>query len=216
MTFTEHRDITVCFTGHRPKTFVSNTRYAPEIMLNTVKTLIAMVTADAYSRGARYFISGMAQGVDLWACETLLCMQNFLPDVHIVAVMPYKLHGRSFKDTAAEIFIETGRKADAVIHTSERSDYRQCYYIRNDYMLKHSSAVLGFIRDSKSGTMYTINHAPKFGTERRIVNLTDYKALIPLLERFPEVYRMQTPAQRLEFWQANQRVLYQCGLFSEQ
>ncbi len=214
MSFLNHRSETVCFTGHRTEKFLDNVFLSEEATLNTIKTLLALMTADAYSRGAKYFITGMARGVDLWAGELLLYMQSFLPDVHIIAAVPHPKHERSFNKRDKELLYRIGNAADAVICVSPQTG-NWCYLKRNDYMLANSAAVLGVIHTSKGGTAYTLKKASSFSVKSHIIDVRDYKYLSPLLERYPEIYRLSLPSQRYAFWEKNPRLLYQCGLYKE-
>ncbi len=214
MEFLSHRHETVCFTGHRPDGFRDTSFFSEWVMTNTIKMLLTLLTADAYKRGARYFITGMAAGVDIWAGEILLHMKRELPDIHLIAAVPYPGHEYSIRSKDKPLLYAIGDAADAVVCVSDAySDW--CFLRRNDYMLKASSAVLGIIRREKGGTVYTLKNAGKYGVSRRIINLSDYRLLIPLLERYPECCRMMSVAQRYDFWKEHQRLLYQCGLFSE-
>ncbi len=214
MSFTEHRDITVCFTGHRPKSFTDESFFSKELVISTIKTLLALMIGDAYKRGARYFITGMAQGVDLWAGEILLYMKTFLPDVHIIAAEPYPNHGRGLTGNDFKLYTSLEKAADAVVNVCP--EYAKwCFSRRNEYMLAHSSAVLGVVRENSGGTVSTLSKATRFCTQRRVISLENYKAMIPLFERYPEVYLMTMPSQRYAFWEKHQRLLYQCGLYYE-
>lgn len=214
MEFLEHRDQTVCFTGHRPEKFLNDDLYPESAVINGIKCLLTMMTADAYQRGARYFITGMARGVDLWAGEILLYMKRFLPDVHIVAAVPCPGHEKGMRADDKPIMYQTAAAADAVICVSPAYS-AGCFHERNDYMLRASSAVLGVIHDEKGGTAYTLRNAVRYCVQRRIVDIRDYRRMFPLFERYPECCLMVTPAQRYALWEKHPRVLYQCGLFSE-
>lgn len=215
MSFTEHRSETVCFTGHRTEKFLDKPIGNETVTINTIRSVLTMMIADAYDRGARYFITGMARGVDLWAGEELLYMKRFLPDVHIIAAVPHPAHEKSIHGSEADIMYAIGNAADAVVCVSEQYT-NWCFLRRNDYMLKHSSAVLGVVHTNDSGTAYTLEKAAKYGTKKRIADVRDYRRMIPLMERYPEVYRMTRPSQRYAFWEYRPRLLYQCGLFSQE
>lgn len=214
MTFLENKHITVCFTGHRKEKFLDTPLHSEKVTLCAVKTLLTLMTADAYDRGARYFITGMAKGVDLWAGEILLYMKRFLSDVHIIAAVPQPDHEKSFYGSERKLLFDIAYAADAAICTSPCYT-KWCFHKRNDYMLAHSSALLGVLHTNAGGTAYTIGKAKKLHIPHRIIDLQDYNRLIPMLERFPEVYRMEMPSQRYAFYEKNPRLLYQCGLFRE-
>lgn len=214
MTFLTHKDETVCFTGHRTEKFLNNIFVSKEIIINSVKTLLTLMTADAYDRGARYFITGMASGVDLWAGELLLYMKCFLPDVHIIAAVPHPNHERRFHANEKELLYRIGAEADAVICVSP-SYTKWCFLKRNDYMLENSGAVLGVIHTDEGGTAYTLKKASKLLIQRRMIDVREYDRLTPMLKRFPEICRLALPSQQYAFWEKNPRLLYQCELFKE-
>lgn len=214
MTFLTHKDETVCFTGHRTEKFLNNIFLSKEVTINSIKTLLALMTADAYDRGARYFITGMANGIDLWAGELLLYMKCFLPDVHIIAAVPHPNHERRFYANEKELLYRIGDEADAVICVSP-SYTKWCFLKRNDYMLENSGAVLGVIHTDEGGTAYTLKKASKMLIQRRMIDVREYDRLTPMLKRFPEICRLALPSQQYAFWEKNPRLLYQCGLFKE-
>lgn len=215
MSFLRYQAQTVCFTGHRPEKFLDEPLYSSEVTLRSIQTLLTMLIADTYEKGARFFITGMARGVDLWAGEILLYMQQFLPDIHIIAAVPHPTHGQAFREKEAQLLYRIGNAADAVICTSDTVS-NWCFLKRNDYMLRHASTLLAVHRQNEGGTAYTIKKARAQGIERRIIQLDSYPRMIPLLERYPEVYRMYRPSQRYAFWEKNPYLLYQCGLLSEE
>ncbi len=215
MTFLEHRAETVCFTGHRPDKFLDEVLYSEDVTIGTVRTLTTMITADAYQRGARYFITGMAQGVDLWAGQALLYMQRFLPDIHIIAAVPFRGQIERTKKEARAELLRIQDAADAVIYVSERYE-PYAFLQRNDYMLRHASTLLAVQHAESGGTAYTIKNAARYGTKKRILDLRDYRMLISLLERYPDIYRMELPSQQYAFWQKYPRLIYQSGLLQEE
>lgn len=214
MTFLQQKDKTVCFTGHRTQKFLDNVQIPEKIIINSIKTLLTLMTADAYNRGARYFLTGMAYGVDLWAGELLLYMKQFLPDLHIIAVVPHQYHENYFYGREKELLYKISDSSDAVVCTAETPS-KWCFIKRNDYMLEHSSTVLGILHVNEGGTLYTLKKAAKKQIPRRIINVQDYRCLIPMLERFPEICRLSLPSQQYEFCKKNPMLLYQCGLFKQ-
>ena len=70
-----------CFTGHRPGKL-----QASEMQ---IKRALAAAIDSAYSEGYRTFITGMAQGVDIWAGELILEFKGLHPDIHIICALPH-------------------------------------------------------------------------------------------------------------------------------
>ncbi|MBQ8725374.1 MAG: DUF1273 family protein, partial [Oscillospiraceae bacterium] len=200
--------------GHRPQKFLDTPIHSSEVTLHTIQALLTMLIADTYEQGARFFLTGMAKGVDLWAGEILLYMQQFLPDIHIIAAVPHAEHESGFSGQDAVLLRRIANAADAVICIEEKPS-RWCFLRRNDYMLRYSRTLLAVQHTNGGGTAYTMEKARKKNIPRRILDLHDYSCLIPLMERHPEVYRMHMPSQRYAFWQKYPHLLYQCGILYE-
>ena len=64
----ENKDSTCCFTGHRPQKLHQEAEEVREGLEKAVK--------QAYEEGYRFFITGMAMGVDLWAGEAVLKLKE--------------------------------------------------------------------------------------------------------------------------------------------
>lgn len=80
-TESEKRLLRCCFTGHRPgKLYMSEMH---------VKHALAAAIDSAYEDGYRTFITGMAQGVDIWAGELVLEFKGIHPDIHIICALPH-------------------------------------------------------------------------------------------------------------------------------
>jgi uncharacterized phage-like protein YoqJ len=214
MAFLCHPEQTVCFSGHRTKKFLDPPLHSEAVTIGSIQTLLSMLIADTYQKGARFFITGMAAGVDLWAGEFLLYLQQKFPDVHIIAAVPHPEHEKRFSGQDAQLLYRIGNSADAVICVEPRPS-QYCFLRRNDYMLRNAQTLLAVQHAEEGGTAYTIRTAQKHHIPQRILDVRDYSHMIPLLERYPEVYQMTTPQERFAFWEENPRLLYQCGLLVE-
>ena len=81
------RDVSCCFTGHRPDKLPwgfdeGDPRCA------ALKASIARELERLYGRGYRHFISGMAQGCDLYFAEAALALRERYPDVTVEGAVP--------------------------------------------------------------------------------------------------------------------------------
>lgn len=78
----------VCaFTGHRPGRFAFG--YEQEHPDCTrLKNAIGKTIATLARKGVTTFISGMAQGVDLWAAREVLRQKGEYPALRLIAVQP--------------------------------------------------------------------------------------------------------------------------------
>ena len=74
------REQTCCFTGHRPGKLPWGFDEADPRCL-ALKGAIARELEGLYRRGFRHFLSGMAQGCDLYFAEGVLALRASHPDV---------------------------------------------------------------------------------------------------------------------------------------
>ena len=69
------RQISCCFTGHRPEKLPWRYDEADPRCLSLKQRIAAAVEA-AYEEGHRHFLCGMALGCDLYFCETVLALRD--------------------------------------------------------------------------------------------------------------------------------------------
>ncbi len=148
---------TCCFTGPRPQRLpAGGNEFSPEIIF--LKSNIRSAVADAYYEGFRFFMSGMADGFDLFAAETVLDMKKDFEGICLVAVLPYsgveKRHSAATNAKIEKIL----QSADLVLSLSENY-FPGCELIRNKYMTEHSSRIIGYYNGLSKGTAHCWNCA---------------------------------------------------------
>ena len=78
---------TCAFTGHRPKSFPwGYDESAPDCVL--LKEVLAAQISALAERGITDFLSGMAQGVDLWCAQIVLDLKKKYPSLKLHAILP--------------------------------------------------------------------------------------------------------------------------------
>ncbi len=168
--FSFDKNITCCFTGHRPsKLPCGGRRYSREI-----EVLYRMLNYEiryAHSKGFVNFVSGMAQGFDMLAAECVLQNAKEL-GIRLVCAIP------SINQT--DKWTEQWRKKyDALVDDSSIIVYteyeytKNSYMKRNRYMVDNSGLVIACYNqdsaDYRSGTGATVRYAQKNGVP--VVNL---------------------------------------------
>ncbi len=146
-----------CVTGHRD---------IPPDKVAMVAELLQQEVLQALDRGYRHFISGFAEGVDLIFARIVADIRVKYP-VTLEAAIPYA--GR-LKSQNAE-FRTLLRSCDAVkVITEEYS--RECYMIRNRYMVDNSDLVLA-VHDGRQGggTAATMRYAGRSSKEIRSIRI---------------------------------------------
>ena len=162
-----NKETTCCFTGPRPARLPMNgNEYSAEIAALKIKLRSAII--DAYSEGFRFFISGMAEGFDIFAAETVLELKSSLDGIALVAALPYSGVQKSHSSAVSKRIGIILSKADFVVSLSEKY-IPGCEHSRNKYMADNSSRIIGYYSGLSGGTAHCWNYAAKNGLE--MVNL---------------------------------------------
>lgn len=163
------KEITACFTGHRPEKFANSK--TDELNIEEIKSMLYYEILDAVKNGGyRIFISGMAKGVDLWACGFVMDLKRIYPDIKLVCAMPYRNHGRSWHGSDKYELNRCLQSADEIVFVSENYD-KECYKRRNQYMVDRSSLLIGICQDERSGTGQTIRYAISQGIKTKVIKI---------------------------------------------
>ena len=139
-----------CFTGHRH--IPEDER--PHLYAALRQIIRELVTTD----GITTFYSGGAQGFDTLAAMTVLEARESFPEIRLVVVLPYANQ------------VDRWSAADEVICLADRY-YTGCMFVRNRYLVDHSSLCVSYQTKQTGGTAYTVKYALKKGV--KVINLAD-------------------------------------------
>ncbi len=156
----EHR---CCFTGHRPGKISLKER--------EMKRLLETAIDAAIAQGYVTFISGMAQGTDIYAAEIILEKRRTNNDLHLICALPhpdFESRRSLYEKLRFERII---RKADYAKEVNDHY-FTGCYQVRNKWMVDHSSLVIAVFNGQKGGTKNTIDYATQKGI--RIINVLEH------------------------------------------
>lgn len=157
------KELSVSFTGHRQDKLPWGPNELDERAVIFRKKLEREIL-KAYRQGARYFLSGMADGVDLIAAETVLGLAAVCPGMELVAVFPFG-SGETQRQRAA------AKRASRIV-SLHKSFVTGCYQERNRFLAEHSVRMIcGFGGDMATGTGQTMLMARKAGTDTVIINV---------------------------------------------
>jgi len=159
----ELRQHRCCFTGHRP--------HKLNISENEVKDLLQTAIKKAINDGFTTFISGMACGIDMWAAELVLEEKKYDDRIKLICASPYEGFEKRWSDVERKCYNDIMQRADYVKYVCEHYS-RQCFQIRNVFMVDHSSRVIAAYNGESGGTKNTIRYAKGKGVE--IVNILEY------------------------------------------
>lgn len=139
-----------CFTGHRPNKL--------DYSENEIKPLLKTAIDNAISDGYVTFITGMAEGVDIWAAEIVLEKKKENKDLHLICAVPHPGFEKRRSRYETERYENIIKNADYVTTISDNY-YRACYQKRNIWMVDRSSLVIAVWNGQLSGTKNTVDYA---------------------------------------------------------
>ena len=157
------RQSTCCFTGHQPEKLPWGDREEDPRCV-ALKGRLARAVEQAYGRGMRHFMCGMARGADFYFCEAVLELRRARPGVTVEACLPWEEQAADWGE----------RDRDRYFYLVEQCDYEtmvqrhwdsECTLRRNRYMVDRSGLLIAVFGGLLGGTMYTVTYAGKKGLE---------------------------------------------------
>lgn len=163
---------TVAFTGYRPQKIMESLSsrgksYLMDTIHRTVLERLKVIIRLLYKEGYDVYLTGMADGFDIWGGEAVLAMQPELPDLKIVAVPAYI--PKTTKDIAYYRMYARIMAASAQIYAVCPEYTRDCFDRRNEALVSNSSTLVCYFDGIKGGTANTIAKARK--RDMRIINV---------------------------------------------
>lgn len=162
--------MSICaFTGYRPEKFPFGDNEA-DPQCEQLKQKLFCEILRMTREGVNVFMSGMARGVDLWAAEAVLQIQNVKPSqkIELWAIVPYDRQplAWSAKERARyQRILEQAARVEYISHDY----YNGCLQKRNRYMVDHATHLLAVYDGQSGGTVSTIRYARKKGLEITII-----------------------------------------------
>jgi len=163
------KEKTACFTGKRAS--LLPWKYdETDARCSRLKQELYDQIESAVNEGYTHFVSGMAQGIDLYACEQVLKLRKKHPYITLEAAIPYKGQAdRWSRELRKKYYDEILPNCDAVHHVSDHyTSY--CMLERNRYMVDKSSLLIAVYGYLSGGTKYTVEYAQRRGL--RVQKLT--------------------------------------------
>lgn len=165
------RNKTCCFSGHRPEKLLGGADIHSEDTRRLL-SMLKLVINQAVEQGYRYFITGMARGVDLWAAQMVVEIKQYNPEIKLICAMPYKLHGSTFRGIDKWDFGTIREAADEVIYVND-SYTKNCMLMRNRFMADNSSKLIAVVSNYRSGTGQTIRYAKSIGLDVHTIDINE-------------------------------------------
>lgn len=163
-----------CFTGHRPEKMpfrANDNSYAYKQFTRALERAIQEAINDGY----RYFITGMARGMDLWAAQIVLNFRRAYPDIQLEAAIPFEGQHLTWNYRDQEIYNKVRSRCNHVTVLSKaepaRDQRTRVMHNRNRYMVDNSTMLIAAYDGTPGGTRYTIDYAKQHGLD--VVNIFD-------------------------------------------
>lgn len=163
------REITCCFTGHRPVKLPWGMRETDPRCV-ALKARISATLDGIYESGYRRFICGMAIGCDTFFAEAVLALKQQHGDVTLEAAVPCDSQADRWTRGQREHYEELLSRCDVVTYVSHTYS-PGCMMKRNEYMIDASSLLLACFNGRSSGTMNTILYAERSGVRTIILDI---------------------------------------------
>ena len=151
------REQTCCFTGHRPGKLPWGFDEADPRCL-ALKGAIARELEGLYRQGFRHFLSGMAQGCDLYFAQAVLDLRARRPDVTLECALPFAGQAQRWREADRARWQSILDACDVETVVQEHYD-RFCMHRRDRYLVDRARGVLAAFDGTPGGTMYTLNYA---------------------------------------------------------
>ncbi len=164
-----NRETTCSFTGHRPEKLPWRGDESDPRCL-ALKERLAAAVEDAYDRGMRHFLCGMARGADFYFCDAVLELRERRSGVTLEAVIPCEEQAARWSERERERWFSLVERCDGETMLQHHYD-KGCMLRRNRYLVDHSSMLIAVYDGMLGGTMYTLSYAMKRGLETVILEV---------------------------------------------
>lgn len=151
---------TCAFTGHRPKKFPWRYEESnPECM--QLKQVLFHQIDQLVDLGIVHFLSGMAQGVDIWAALHVLTLRKQNPALKLHCILPCKSQAGDWNVSAKQLHHSILEHADSIVYVN-REYGKDCMLQRNQFLVSHSDLLLAVYNgEPHGGTTATVRYAKK-------------------------------------------------------
>ncbi len=156
---------TACaFTGHRPQKlpwgYDEGDRRCELLKMEIWASIVWLIT-----QGVTNFLSGMAEGVDTWAAESVLKLRTEIPRLKLHCILPCTSQADQWRPASQERYYRILKQADSIVYVN-REPVKNCMLIRNRFLVDHAHYLLAVYNgEQRGGTAATIRYARKLKRE---------------------------------------------------
>lgn len=160
----------VCaFTGHRPSKLPWRYDETDERCVVLKAVLAEQIESLVKSRFTQ-FLSGMAEGTDMFCSEIVLGLREKNPALKLHCILPCTMQAEKWSVSSRDRYRSILEQADSVVYVS-RDYHKNCMLGRNRFMVEYASALLAVYNGTRrSGTGATVNYARQMGREIIVID----------------------------------------------
>ena len=155
------RPSSCCFTGHRPAKLPWGFDER-DVRCLALKARLHAAVESAVLEGYEHFICGMAEGCDLYFCETVLDLRERYGHITLEAAIPCPSQADEWSEASRARYRALLARCD--YETLVQDHYSPgCMQRRNRYMVDHASLLIAAHDGVSGGTRSTILYALRQG-----------------------------------------------------
>ena len=157
------------FTGHRPSKFPWKYDETDSRCVALKAVLAEQITA-LVDAGFTQFLSGMAEGTDVWSALAVLSLREQNPTTKLHCILPCKEQADKWSASSQDLYHSILDRADSIVYVS-RAYHRNCMLERNRFLVDHAAALLAIYNgERRGGTAATMRYAQKMGREIIVID----------------------------------------------
>ena len=154
---------TCCVTGYRPRKLPFGYREQDQRCIALKAALLEQIEA-AVQEGYTRFLTGMAEGVDLFFAEQVLLLKSRGMPIRLEAVVPCPDQCARWIPAQKARYHRIFQACDWAYLVSERYS-KDCMMKRNRFMVDHSDRVIAVFDGQPGGTARTVAYAEQRGRQ---------------------------------------------------
>ena len=167
----DEREITCCFTGHRPAHLPWGADESDARCVRLKEELRA-VLEGVWLSGYRVFLCGMALGCDMYFAEAVTALRREHPEIRLEAAIPCG-------DQAERWALAHRQRYNRLLDLCDKVNVLQirytpdCMMKRNRYMADRSSLLIACYGGQRGGTRNTLLYAMREGLKTLTVDIPE-------------------------------------------
>ena len=160
----------VCaFTGHRPNKLPWRYDETDSRCVALKAVLMEQITL-LVEAGVTQFLSGMAEGTDVFCAEIILALREKNPAIKLHCILPCTAQAEKWSASSRDLYRSILERADSIVYVS-RDYHKNCMLDRNRFLVEHASTLLAVYNGvRRSGTGATVNYARTMGREIIVID----------------------------------------------